>query len=261
MSKKLVEPLFYVYKLTFSSGRSYIGSHVQRFEEDGYITSSSYFQKHPEDKILNREILICLKDKFTMSLLETICIMSDKANNIKNVNYNFGEYVHRLDWSYRTEAELKQIKDKISKSLKKYYETADLTEVNKRISATLKKYYDSLTDDELKQKNKKRGDAVREAYKNKSDEWKRNYSQMRKNTIKEDKQLYDKLKKQCIENNKKTSKKCLCVETGQIFNSYSEAARWATPTGQGNKVSLAIRTGRSAYKHPVSKIPLHWKSV
>ena len=55
MSTQLV---YYVYKLTFQSGRTYIGMHKQKSEKDNYITSSSYYHNHPEDKIVKREILI-----------------------------------------------------------------------------------------------------------------------------------------------------------------------------------------------------------
>lgn len=91
LNNRLENPLYYVYKLTFKSGCSYIGSHIQRLKNDKYITSSSYFSKHPEDKLINREILIYVKDKFTMGFLETICIIHDKLYNQKNVNYNYGE--------------------------------------------------------------------------------------------------------------------------------------------------------------------------
>lgn len=94
MSNKLVSPIFYVYKLTFESGKSYVGSHIQKKQNDNYITSSSYCKKHPEDKIISRDILIFCKSPEEMNFLETWCILSDKAYNGKNnVNWNLGNFV------------------------------------------------------------------------------------------------------------------------------------------------------------------------
>lgn len=85
---------YYIYKLYFESGATYIGEHIQRIENDGYITSSKYYKNHPEDKLLKREIILDnLSDKETMNILETICIMDDKANNSKNVNGNLGGWI------------------------------------------------------------------------------------------------------------------------------------------------------------------------
>ena len=58
MAKKLVAPVYSVYKLTFQSGRTYIGFHKQTKVEDNYVTSSSYYKKNPNDKLISREILI-----------------------------------------------------------------------------------------------------------------------------------------------------------------------------------------------------------
>lgn len=82
---------FYIYKLTFESGATYIGQHTQRREDDLYVTSSSYVRKHPEDKLINREIILDnVKDKATLDIMETICILGDKAENPKNVNISRG---------------------------------------------------------------------------------------------------------------------------------------------------------------------------
>lgn len=82
MSKKLVQPKYYVYKLTFQSGRTYIGYHKQIKEQDYYITSSTYYERHKQDDpLVNREILIETDDDFKASFLETWCILSDKAYN------------------------------------------------------------------------------------------------------------------------------------------------------------------------------------
>ena len=62
-------------------------------ENDNYITSSGYYKRHPEDKLLERKILIDnLPDKERMDIFETILICQDKAENPKNVNYNLGQW-------------------------------------------------------------------------------------------------------------------------------------------------------------------------
>ena len=84
---------FYIYKLIFESGATYVGQHTQRKENDNYITSSRYYKRHPEDKLLERKILIDnLPDKERMDIFETILICQDKAENPKNVNYNLGQW-------------------------------------------------------------------------------------------------------------------------------------------------------------------------
>lgn len=55
MSNKLVSPLYYVYKLTFSTGETYVGCHVQKKSNDRYITSSSFYKNH-KDVPFTREI-------------------------------------------------------------------------------------------------------------------------------------------------------------------------------------------------------------
>ena len=52
MAKKLVAPIYSVYKLTFQSGRTYIGFHKQIKVKDDYVTSSSYYKKNPNDKFI-----------------------------------------------------------------------------------------------------------------------------------------------------------------------------------------------------------------
>lgn len=85
---------FYIYKLVFESGATYVGQHTQRTLNDNYITSSSYFRRHPEDKLLKREILLDnLPDRERVNIMETICICADKAENPKNVNYNLGGWL------------------------------------------------------------------------------------------------------------------------------------------------------------------------
>lgn len=86
---------YYIYKLYFLSGATYIGQHTEKFENDNYVSSSSYMTQHPEDPIIKRDILIEVKDKETLDIMETLCIRADKADNPKNVNKNYG------NWDYR----------------------------------------------------------------------------------------------------------------------------------------------------------------
>lgn len=91
----LTDMRYYIYKLTFKSGATYIGQHIEKTKEDGYISSSSYMSQHPEDPIVSRDILVEVKDKETLDIMETLCIRADKADNPKNVNKNFG------NWDYK----------------------------------------------------------------------------------------------------------------------------------------------------------------
>lgn len=95
MTKTNINPHFYIYKLYFKNGETYIGCHVQRFLEDRYVTSSSFYKTH-KNELINREILVSCKDKETMDIMETICIMGDKADNPKNVNFNYGNWLHKF---------------------------------------------------------------------------------------------------------------------------------------------------------------------
>lgn len=115
MSNQLVTyPIFYVYRLTFQSGKTYIGMHKQKQENDSYITSSSYYLRHKEDDPLeNKEILITLEDEFQTSFLETWCILSDKAyHKDTNVNYNLGNFFHQFSTGYHTPEEQRKFIEK-----------------------------------------------------------------------------------------------------------------------------------------------------
>ena len=113
MSNQLVTPVFYVYKLTFKSGKTYIGCHKQIKERDTYITSSFYYLRHHnEDPLIKREILIEVENQYQMDFLETWCILSDKAYNKDNVNYNLGNFFHRFSTAYHTEEEKRAANEK-----------------------------------------------------------------------------------------------------------------------------------------------------
>ena len=90
---------YYIYKLTFKSGATYIGQHIEKVENDGYVSSSVYMQRHPEDELVNREILIKVKDKETLDIMETLCIRADKCENPKNVNGTMGNWHFRFTFS------------------------------------------------------------------------------------------------------------------------------------------------------------------
>lgn len=113
MSNQLVTPIFYVYKLTFKSGKTYIGCHKQIKERDTYITSSSYYLRHHnEDPLIKREVLIEVENQHQMDFLETWCILSDKAYNKDNVNYNLGNFFHKFSTAYHTEEEKRAASEK-----------------------------------------------------------------------------------------------------------------------------------------------------
>lgn len=89
----------YLYKLTFESGATYIGQHIQTQEYDNYVTSSSYYKRNKKsgDRLIKREILIDnVSDRETLDILESIAIIEDKQVSAKNVNGNFGNYVHKM---------------------------------------------------------------------------------------------------------------------------------------------------------------------
>ena len=86
---------WYIYKLTFMNGCTYIGKHHQIRDNDNYVTSSSYYHnKGGKDILYKREIILDnLADSDTCDIMETICILSDRASNVNNVNYNKGAWV------------------------------------------------------------------------------------------------------------------------------------------------------------------------
>lgn len=92
----LEEPKFYIYKIIFDNGATYIGSHIERKSDDGYICSSKYYERHPELKIISREILFYLPSLEQMNFMETVCIMDDKCYSSFNVNGNYGNYAYNF---------------------------------------------------------------------------------------------------------------------------------------------------------------------
>ena len=104
---------YYIYKITFQSGRTYVGQHTERKANDGYVTSSTYYERNPNDLITSREVLLEVKDEETLNIIETICIMTDKRDNDLNVNGTLGGMI--LKYHY-TGPRTKEWKENISKS-------------------------------------------------------------------------------------------------------------------------------------------------
>lgn len=159
---------YYVYKLTFESGATYIGQHTSHTECDKYITSSSYYMRHPEDALINREVLIEVQDRDTLNILETLCILADKAENPHNVNYNLGGWMspHFAGWNQGINHTDLQ-KQKISKPLKgrnPWNKGKSLTEAHRkkisdggkgRSGTMLGKHHSDLTKSRMSESQKK----------------------------------------------------------------------------------------------------------
>lgn len=59
---------------------------------------------------------------------------------------------------------------------------------------------------------------------------------------------------------KKLFKKIRCIETQQVFNSINEAAQWCGVSS--SSISHCLREDqKTAGKHPITKIRLHWEYV
>lgn len=86
------ESKYYTYRLVFADGSSYIGSHVQNYESDEYVTSSTYAKDH---EIVSRIIIGWYNNREEMYAAETHQIQLDKIVNDKNVNFNGGGEWHR----------------------------------------------------------------------------------------------------------------------------------------------------------------------
>lgn len=105
---------FYIYKLTFENGATYIGEHCEKNLLDGYISSSKYLKDNPNLKF-NREILIEVKDEETMHIMETLCIMKDKCENDFNVNGTLGAWILKY-CTYRGKFVTEETRQKLSET-------------------------------------------------------------------------------------------------------------------------------------------------
>lgn len=223
MAKKLVKPIYSVYKLTFSSGKTYIGYHKQTKENDTYITSSSYYKNNPNDIIVSREILIETFDDFAASFLETWCILSDKAyNKQNNVNKNLGNYYHRFSYGFlteeqkkiacerfhnsvskRSEEDIERIKINMSNGQKKRFKENPISEdARKNLSDKRKQYFASLSEEKMSSFKKKVSKATKQRMGSMTAE--------EKNFLLHN--AHESLKK-----------KVLCVETGIVYDSVKDA--------------------------------------
>lgn len=116
---------YQIYKITFEDGKTYVGQHRYNKNDtnDKYVTSSVYYENG--HKVAKKEILIECKDEITMDIMETICILEDKAENgSNNVNGNLGGMMN-VEWgknAFKISAKgyipTEEIKQKIGESLK-----------------------------------------------------------------------------------------------------------------------------------------------
>lgn len=59
-------------------------------------------------------------------------------------------------------------------------------------------------------------------------------------------------------------RKVMCLETGQIFETLTEASKWCNPNGSNLRSHIAAQIKgkrKSCGKHPVTKEPLHWRYI
>lgn len=57
-------------------------------------------------------------------------------------------------------------------------------------------------------------------------------------------------------------KKVICIETGQVFYTIIDAARWAGSEGLKSHISQVCKGKRKVSgKHPITGEPLHWKYI
>lgn len=116
-------------------------------------------------------------------------------------------------------------------------------EDKQKISEKLKIYNSSIEVIDKKSKDMKKS-------------WENN-EKRRQQTSTRTKALWVNHRKELIE---KRQKKVLCINTGVIFNSINEAAKWANIHASGISCCLSGKQKTSG-KHPETKEPLQWKLI
>ena len=246
-------PKFYIYRLTFESGSTYVGQHIQYKENDKYISSSSYFKNHPEDKLIKRDILIYLNDRDTLDIFETILICQDKAENPKNVNYNLGQWnthFYRGGWN-KGIPHSKEHREKISKNSA---HTPSWLKGKHLDNATKEKISNSLKGRIPPNKGKKASEATKEkmskSHKGKphSAEWNKKVGDAQRGKPKS---------REAVMNNRmshqKYFKKVLCIEDNLEFDSMKACSRYYGVSS----IEICIKKHNGFYK----KINKHFKLI
>ena len=145
---------YQIYKVTFEDGKTYVGQHKHNKNDsnDDYITSSTYYKEG--HKVSKKEILLDCKDEITMDIMETICILGDKAENgNNNVNGNLGGMMN-VEWgknAFRVSTR-KNNGYKISQALMKLYSSEKGDEVREKMRNSKKELYSSEKGKEVKEK-------------------------------------------------------------------------------------------------------------
>ena len=145
---------YQIYKITFEDGKTYVGQHKHNKNDpnDDYITSSTYYKEG--HKVTKKEILLDCKDEITMDIMETICILGDKAENgNNNVNGNLGGMMN-VDFgknAFRVSTR-KNNGYKISQALMKLYSSEKGNEVREKMRNSKKELYSSEKGDEIRKK-------------------------------------------------------------------------------------------------------------
>lgn len=144
---------YQIYKVTFEDGKTYIGQHKHNKNDlnDDYITSSTYYKEG--HKVSKKEIILDCKDEITMDIMETICILEDKAENgDNNVNGNLGGMMNVEFGKNAFRISTRENGHKISQALMKLYSSEKGNEVREKMSNSKKELYNSEKGDETRKK-------------------------------------------------------------------------------------------------------------
>lgn len=156
----------YVYRITFQSGKTYIGQRTYKGEnvyDDSYMGSSRYKKNNPDDKVIKKEIIISGDfDNFTLNLLETDSIIFEKiqrGDNCVNGTYGglFYRFLPRIKGIYKPSKQSKE-KNRIS-----HLNTPD--SVKNKIANTVSSLWEN-PDYRNKQSNSHKGNKTHLGYRN-----------------------------------------------------------------------------------------------